>query len=436
MTATAQQPPLDEIPAQAAGASEERTGLASPGGAITALIGAASITLMSALLSVGITTMPLKATEIDAATSTTILAVANACAGAVALVLNPVMGRFSDRTLGRFGRRRPYIVAGSLLIVLGAFLMLRASNLALVALAWAVMTVGQIAAQAGTFAIVPDQYDPERRGVVSGIIGVAGSAGVILGLFIASLVSPNLALMIMLPALLALVCNLALVAVVKDEPIRPEDRPAFALREAFGTFWVNPRQYPDFVFALVSRFAVFWAIAAVNAYQAVYLIMGLGIPPEQIAGKMFLVNLISGGLALAFATILGKVSDKVGRRKLFVIIAAVVFAVGLGLIAHAHAFSAFVVGAAVMGIGMGTYLAVDFALIAQVLPDPSNPAKDLGIMNLASALPNILVPAVAPALLAIGASATSPSNFTLFFAVAAVAGAIGALLIIPIRGVK
>ena len=82
------------------------------------------------------------------------------------------------------------------------------------------------------------------------------------------------------------------------------------------------------------------------------------------------------------------------------------------------------------------YLAVDFALITQVLPDPKNPAKDLGIMNLASSLPNILVPAVAPLLLAIGASATNPQNFVAFFAAAAVAGAIGALLIVPIKGVR
>ena len=408
----------------------------NPGSGIVAAIGAASISLMAALLSVGILTMPLKATAIDAAGSTTIIAVANLAAGVIALLLNPVMGRLSDRTLGRFGRRRPFIVIGSLLIALGAFCVLQATSVALVAIGWAVMTIGQIAAQAGTFALVPDQFAPERRGVVSGIIGVAGSAGVIVGLFIGSLLSPNLALMIMVPAALAVLCNLVLAAVVKDDPIRAEDRPTLELREAFGTFWVSPRQHPDFALAFGSRFAVFWAIAAVNAYQAVYLIMGLHINPEEIAGKMFVANLISGVLAIVFATVLGKVSDKVGRRKPFVIISAVVFAVGLTLIAMAGSFETFLVGVAIMGIGMGVYLAVDFALITQVLPDPKNPAKDIGIMNLASSLPNIVVPAAAPLLLAIGASATAPANFALFFGVAAVAGAIGAALIVPIRRVR
>lgn len=57
-------------------------------------------------------------------------------------------------------------------------------------------------------------------------------------------------------------------------------------------------------------------------------------------------------------------------------------------------------------------------------------------MNLASSLPNILVPAVAPLLLAIGASAANPQNFAIFSGAAAFAGAIGAALIVPIRGVR
>ena len=391
----------------------------NPGAGVVAAIGAASISLMAALLSVGILTMPLKATAIDEAGSTTILAVANAFAGVVALLLNPVMGRISDRTLGRFGRRRPYIVASAVLLVAGAYLVLQADGLPGIAAGWVVMTIGQISGQAGAFALVPDQFSPERRGVVSGIIGIAGSAGAITGLFIGSLFSPNLTLMIMIPAALAAACNLLLALVVKDDPIRAEDRPPLALRDAFGTFWVNPSKHPDFALAFGSRFAVFCAIAAVNAYQAVYLIMGLHIAPADIAGKMFIVSLLSGVLAIGFATALGKVSDKVGRRKPFVVIAAVVFTVGLAVIAMASTFEMFLVGSAVMGIGMGVYLAVDFALITQVLPDPKNPAKDLGIMNLASSLPNILVPAVAPALLAIGATATNPNNFVAFFGAAA-----------------
>jgi hypothetical protein len=70
-------------------------------------------------------------------------------------------------------------------------------------------------------------------------------------------------------------------------------------------------------------------------------------------------------------------------------------------------------------------MAVDIALVTQVLPDPANPAKDLGIMN----LPSTLVPTVAPVVLAIGATAASPQNSAALFVV-------GAACILPIRGVR
>jgi MFS family permease len=117
----------------------------NPGAGLTAVLAAAAISMVASLLSVGILTMPLKATEIDAASSTTLLAVANAFAGLVALLLNPVIGRISDRTPGRFGRRRPYIVLGAALLVLGAYIVLQASGVAMLALGWVVMTIGQIA---------------------------------------------------------------------------------------------------------------------------------------------------------------------------------------------------------------------------------------------------------------------------------------------------
>jgi tellurite resistance protein TehA-like permease len=81
-------------------------------------------------------------------------------------------------------------------------------------------------------------------------------------------------------------------------------------------------------------------------------------------------------------------------------------------------------------------MAVDIALVTQVLPDPANPAKDLGIMNLANTLPSTIVPTVAPLVLAIGASATNPQNFTALFLFGAIAGLIGALFILPIRRVR
>lgn len=408
----------------------------NPGPVFLVGLGAAAIAQMAAMLSVAILTMPLQANAIDAAGATTVISIVSVFSGIIALVLSPVLGRLSDRTVGRFGRRRPFLVLGGALILVGALVILQATSTALLTLGWVIMTVGQVSSLAALGAVIPDQLAPERRGPASALFGVAGTAGALLGLFIASSFSPNLTPMIMVPAVLAALFLGGFALVLKDDPVSAADRPRFDLAELFGTFWVSPRQHPGFALAFGSRFAIFCAIAAVNAYQAVYLIMGLHIPPADVAGKIFLASAVSGGIALVSAMALGKVSDLVGRRKPFVIISAAIFAVGLLMVALGTDYSAFLVAVAVMGLGQGVYLAVDFALITQVLPDPQNPAKDLGIMNLAMSLPNIAVPAVAPVLLAVGATAAVPQNFFVFFAAAAVAGVIGAALIVPIKNVR
>lgn len=56
-------------------------------------------------------------------------------------------------------------------------------------------------------------------------------------------------------------------------------------------------------------------------------------------------------------------------------------------IAIASTFNGFLVGMDIGGLGFGMYIAVDFALVVDVLPDQDKVAKDLGVLNIASALP-------------------------------------------------
>jgi MFS family permease len=177
-------------------------------------------------------------------------------------------------------------------------------------------------------------------------------------------------------------------------------------------------------------------VAAIQAYQAFYLIMVLHFAPTAVAGAVFLSTLVLTGAALLLAPVAGKLSDRIGRRKAFVITAAVIFAIGLTLASSANSFPAFLVAMGVVGAGQGVYMAVDIALVTEVLPDPNNPAKDLGIMNLASTLPGTIIPAAAPVVLAIGASTQHPQNFTALFLLGAIAGVLGAALILPIRKVR
>jgi MFS family permease len=128
----------------------------------------------------------------------------------------------------------------------------------------------------------------------------------------------------------------------------------------------------------------------------------------------------------------GGLSDAVGRRKVFVCGAALLYALALVVIAFATSYAWFLVGMALSGIAQGTYLAVDFALVTDVLPErETHAARNLGIFNIASVLPQWLMPAVAPAILAV-----SSGSYAVLFMVAAVLVALGAWAILPVRGVR
>jgi len=127
----------------------------------------------------------------------------------------------------------------------------------------------------------------------------------------------------------------------------------------------------------------------------------------------------------------GWLSDRTGRRKAFVGSASFIFGLAMFLIAVADDFNGFVVGMALGGLGFGLYTAVDLALVADVLPDPTSAAKDLGVMNIAGALPSSVAPAVAPAILALG-----HGSYGALYAVAGACAVLGAGAILRVKGVR
>ena len=107
-------------------------------------------------------------------------------------------------------------------------------------------------------------------------------------------------------------------------------------------------------------------------------------------------------MVVAASLVGGRLSDRTGRRKLFVLSASAVYGLAMFILAIASDFNGFLVGMAVGGLGFGVYTAVDLALVVDVLPDKDNAAKDLGVLNIAGALPFSVAPAIAPAILALG----------------------------------
>jgi len=124
------------------------------------------------------------------------------------------------------------------------------------------------------------------------------------------------------------------------------------------------------------------------------------------------------------------VSDRSGRRKVYVIGASIVMACAALILVGTTTMQMAMVAALILGLGYGAYLAVDQALITQVLPRAEDRARDLGVINIANSAPQVLGPVIAAALV------TSFGGYPALYAVTAVITLLGAAAVIPIRSVR
>ena len=344
---------------------------------------------------------------------------------------NPFFGRMSDRTSLRLGMRRPWLVIGLLGGTLGILIVALAPNIPVVLVGWCIAQLLFNALLAALIAVLPDQVPSAQRGQVSGVLGVCLPIAAVSGTFLVKLFTGHAIAAFLVPCLAGGFFILLFAVALKDRRLARADRPAWSLREFASTFYVKPRTSPDFAWAFASRFLFLTAYALLTTYEAYFLLSKIGSAAADVPQQIFLGTVAQAVLIVAASLIAGRLSDRTGRRKIFVFIASIVYGVAMFAIAIATNFNGFLVGMAISGLGFGMYTAVDLALVADVLPSRHNVAKDLGVFNIAGALPFSIAPAAAPAILAIGSG-----NYGVLYAAAGICAIIGAVAILPVRGVR
>ncbi|KAA9394645.1 MFS transporter [Kocuria coralli] len=311
-----------------------------------------------------------------------------------ALIANVVFGRLSDRTTSKLGRRRPWIVGGTLGMSLGLIIMALAPNVAMTAGGWFIAQLGANATLAPFIATISDQVPKFQRGGVSALLGMAQNVGILGGTWVAELFQSNMFVMLVVPSFVAIAAMLFFAFVLKDQ-VLPAKPPSMTLKEWAQTFWVSPLKYPDYAFAWWSRFLITMASFMFSTYRFFFLNRQVGVPEENVAGVITTSVLIYTVCLVVTAWFAGKLSDKLQRRKIFVILSTVLYAVGTVMLAHTHSVDMFYLVEAVLGIAYGVYIGVDLALVVDVLPNPDDAGKDLGVFNIANALPQTLSPILA-----------------------------------------
>lgn len=351
-------------------------------------------------------------------------------AGACAIVAYPLTGALSDRTTSRFGRRKPWIAAGAVLFAVALVALGLQASLVGLGVCWALAIVGFCIMTAALTATISDQVPVGQRGVVAGFISAPQAVGIILGIVLVTFVFVGDLAGYAALAILLLVLVVPFLLFAPDAPLARADRPRFTLAALVEGMWVSPRRHPDFAWTLTGRILVNVGNALGTGLLLYFLEFGLHLSASDANDALLELVLVYMVFIVVASLLGGRLSDRIGRRKPFVIVAAVLQAVAATLLGLVPVFEVALVGGALLGLGYGSFLAVDQALATQVLPDPADRGKDLGIMNIATAVPQALAPLVG-ALVVVGLG-----GFVTLFLLAGLATVLGALAILPIRSVR
>jgi MFS family permease len=396
--------------------------------AFQALLALANTAIWLSILPIGQILLPTQIAALNAANKFSNLAIATSVGVIAALLTNPIAGALSDRTASRLGRRRPWLIAGTVFSAATLVLMANASSFFTLVIWWAIFHVAANALLAALSAVVPDQVPVRQRATVSAFVSLSLPLGAVVGALLVTKVVKSTALSYYTFSGILVIVMLIFVLVLRDNPLPKGTAPRFNPVAFLASFWVNPVKYPDFGWAWLTRFLVYLSYFTALGYLLYFL--QDAVHYQKAAQGVTTFQIILTGTLLISSIIAGMLSDKFGRRKIFVTGASLVIAVSFLMLAFFQTWTGVQLAAAVLGIGFGAYLGVDIALITQVLPSANARGKDLGVINIANALPQVVGSATAALVI------TAFHSYTILFVLAALLASLGAVLIRQIKSVR
>ena len=396
-------------------------------------VGIANASLYALYVGVLQVLLPLQVEAVDRAHKVATLGLVSGASAGVAAICNPLGGALSDRTSTRYGRRVPWLIGGAIAVIAALAVLGHARSVLMIAIGWSLVQAVANLYQAALTAVVPDRIPVDRRGTASAVVGVAMSVGAVAGVGLAGRFTGQLAW-----GYLALGMLLAVTAVV-FVALAPEQRAAHAqpVERAGGgpltrlVTFTSALRHHDFAWVFCSRAAMilgYFLVAGFELYILTdYVPLPAGIKP---ATGVTILAVISTACSVLAAAVAGPLSDRLGRRKVFVIGSAALSGAAMFLPILSPTFVTMTVFAAASGLAFGCYLAVDTALVTLVLPRQQDAARDMGVLNVANAGPQIVAPLLAAIIIG------HLGGYPALFAAGGAAAIAGALAIGPVRSVR
>jgi MFS family permease len=379
-----------------------------------------------------------------------------------AVVVNPLIGAVSDYATFRMGRRRPFLLFGTLLnvivLVLFAFSSYWFSSTALLLTFIVLFFLLQLSnnlANSPWGAIIADNVPTQQRGLTAGFFGLFSLLGTIFGSVVAGIIvnkhdsfpvyQNEIVKIFLLIAVVQIVLVLYTAITVKETPLPPERHVRLQVGSFLRKFFFKPTTYPDLSWVLLARLLMMMGIWGVFYFLQYYFDDVLGGPGvktiifnssfsgEGFSGTLFLPVLLIA--ALPTSLIAGWISDHRGRKIMVYIAGITMTLVCLLFIGWQSQYGALVAGL-FFGIGYGAYTSVDWALAADVLPPTDQAGKFLGVWSAMGILPQVIGITVGAIILQLLRGLPNHFGYTTLFIVTIVYFGLGTLVIKQVRGVK
>jgi MFS family permease len=377
--------------------------------------------------------VPLRAEQIDPAQKQLLLSNLLFWGAVTAGLSNVVFGALSDGTRSRFGRRRPWIFAGLVGSLVSYLIIAQATARGPLLLGLIVFQLWFNALYAALAAVFPDRVPDQQKGVASGWIGIGYPVGAGLGALAVGRLLSGTTARYSLIALILVATVTPFLLLLRERPLSNGSMPSPPPSPRYKP--ARLLAYRDFTYAWAARFMVQTGFFIAAAYGLYYLedvvdysrAVAGGRPEQGLATLIFAAT--AANILASIAA--GRLSDRTGRRKLFIVGGAGMVGLAMLLASLGLSWPVPIAIWLLLGAGMGVFIAVESALVAQVLPSPGHAGRDLGLMNLGNTLPQCVAPGLAYLLL----HGAHP-DYRIFFAVGGVIALLGAAAIQPIRSVR
>ncbi len=307
----------------------------------------------------------------------------------LAMAVQPIVGAISDRSGFSWGRRRPFILLGTIFMLLFLPGIGFSTSYAAIFIIYCLMQVSSNTAQGPYQGFIPDLVPGGKRGLASGVRGVLNIVG---GVALLRLIAPLmdryftgegiswLWLSLAAPAIVLLGAVLVTVLTVKESPGAGRPRLPF-LSTLYTSFKFDVKARPDFTLFLVGCFFIFTAWGTLMGHALYYLmdVAGIAKPAEATGDLLIAVGI--GMLAVAYPA--GRLSDRVGRKPIAVT-SGLVGALGIAALFFSQSYLQIMLSAGLLGICGGAWISSQWALATDLVGEGEE-ARYLGLVNISVA---------------------------------------------------